>query len=521
MPTTIDATAATGLTEETLKKLEGVPLASFLERQRWFSTKHDARSAVLAEIVPLFPKYDAVFAQVDVKERESSALASYLVPIALVDKPANEQCVIAKLSSSELYLVDAAHDAGFRAVLLEYLVHGKGFAADGTQLRFTQHGAIEVARDTPSRVLSGEQSNTSIMYGDAVIVKLFRKLTAGENPDIEIGAVLTERGSTVVPALLGSATLDGDRGPTALAMAQSVVHGARDLWAYVSEQLKALCADAGARPFVDEAETLGRTTRDLHEALATVTDQRAFTPALATHDDVIRWCSAIRREIQDTAALLSRTSLPSGDRNGVPSREQIIAQGAADIERHEAVLQDIAALESVSYLDAGLTIRHHGDYHLGQVLRDNGGKLYIIDFEGEPSRPLAERRALHSPLRDVAGMLRSFGYASAIAASTCASSTSPLPWADALKRTSEWEREAREAFMRGYSSVRSDLLPGDSKTVERLVRLFAIEKAFYELRYELAFRRDWIWVPMRGISELVRDSVQSTRRPSDGAAAAL
>lgn len=511
MATTIEASAANGLTADTLAKLDGVPLASFLERQRWFSTKHDARTATLTEIVPLFPKYDAVFAQVEVKERGGSAIASYLLPIALVDKPANDACVIAKLSQGELYLVDAAHDAGFRTVLLDYLSSGTKFQNDGTQLRFEHYAPFDLPRDTSSRVLSGEQSNTSIVYGDALIVKLFRKLTAGENPDIEIGALLTERGSAVSPALVGSATLDGDRGPTALAMAQRLVPGARDLWAHVTDQLKALCTNAGSQPFIDEAETLGRTTRELHEVLASVTDQRAFAPARATHDDVVRWCSAIRREIQDTVTLLARTpNLPAGDSNAAPSREQITAQGLADIEQHDAILADIAALENAGELDAGLTIRHHGDYHLGQVLRDSGGHLYIIDFEGEPSRPLAERRALHSPLRDVAGMLRSFAYAACITASNCASSSEPLPWADALQRSSAWESAACDAFMRGYLATSSETLPRDTATTERLVRLFAIEKAFYELRYELGFRRDWVWVPMRGISALARGSVVRT-----------
>ncbi|MBC7793566.1 MAG: hypothetical protein H7Z43_07645, partial [Clostridia bacterium] len=488
MATTIEATAEQGLNDVTLAKLEGVPLASFLARQRWFSTKHDPRSAKLSEIVQLFPKYDAVFAQVDVKEQEGAASATYLLPIALVEKPQNESSIIAKLSGSELYLVDAAHDPGFRAALLDCLVHGYKFVSDGTQLRFNKHREMDLPRDMPSKVASGEQSNTSIIYGDELIVKLFRKLTPGENPDIEIGALLTERGSDVVPALVGSATLDGDRGPTALAMAQKLVPGARDLWAYVTDQLKGLSTSEAALPFIAEAEELGRTTRTLHEALAGVTNQRAFTPARATHDDVVRWCSAIRREIQDSAALLRRTLLPTNDRDPGPSREQLIAQGAADIEHPDIILRDIAILENSQSLDAGLVIRHHGDYHLGQVLRDGGGKLYIIDFEGEPSRPLAERRALHSPLRDVAGMLRSFAYAGSIAASHCASSQTPLSWADALERSSLWERAARDAFMRGYLAVSSPTLPSDAETVERLVRLFAIEKAFYELRYELAFR---------------------------------
>ncbi len=534
MATTIEATAATALATDTLKQLEGAAFAEFLQRQRWFSSRHDPASAVLAEVVPLFPSCDAVLTQLDVRERHGTAVASYLVPLSLTDRAVDEAVVVARLKTAtgELSLVDAPHCPVFREALLKYLVDGRRFTTDGTQLRFVKYAPIDIDAATPSRVVDAEQTNTSVIYGEALILKLFRKLTAGENPDIEIGSYLTRRGASFVPALLGSAILDGDRGPTALLMAQRLVPDARDLWDYVMSRVPEL--RDGKEPCVDEAETLGRVTRELHEQLAQATERHAFAPSRATQEDLVRWGSAIRHEVSDSIALLKRTDFAAAS----GPREQLIAEGLRDLDHHDAVLRDITVLEQAGNADMGLAIRHHGDYHLGQVLRAPDGQLYIIDFEGEPTRPLAERRALHSPLRDVAGMLRSFAYAAAVAALDLSgggpevsqatqpatradqaegTSTPFLPWDKALLRASNWERRLRASFMQGYLRAESETLPRDAATIERLIRLFEIEKTFYELRYELTHRPAWVWVPMRGISEIVRRTRESSRRPSGDA----
>lgn len=514
MATTIEATAATALATDTLKQLEGAPLAAFLKGQRWFSSKHDPDTAVLAEVIPLFPAVDAVLAQVDVRDRqEASAIASYLVPMALVSQAPDDKHLIAnvKLGGSTCWLIDAPHDPAFREALLKFLIDGRRLTTDGTQLRFDKYVTLVMDPATPSKVASAEQSNTSIVYGDTLIVKLFRKLTPGENPDIEIGSYLTKRGADFVPALVGSATIDGDRGPTALLMAQSLVPQAVDLWGYLMSRIPEL--RVSGEPFVDEAKRLGEITRELHEQLAQAGDRHAFEPVKATKEDVVRWCSAIRHEVSDSIALLKRTDF------GGPAdaRDQIVAQGLRDLEHHDAILRDVSALEQTAQQDLGLTIRHHGDYHLGQVLRGPDGDLFIIDFEGEPTRPLAERRRLHSALRDVAGMLRSFAYASAMAALTISSGEGALDWETALYRAGNWEKRLREAFMQGYLSTTSATLPADSVTLDRLVRLFEIEKTFYELRYELTHRPDWVWVPLRGVSEIVREALKNGRRPSGDA----
>ena len=409
----IHAAARAALTRETLKQLEGVPLSTFLSRQRWFSAKHDATTATFGTIVPLFPTCDAVLALIHVRDTHKSAIASYFVPMALTQSPVNEQVVIARLTTSGgiLAIVDAVHDASFRQSLIGYVGDERSFTNEGTQVHFRRYADLGTdSGPMTSKVSTAQQTNTSIIYGDAIIVKLFRELAMGVNPDIEIGAYLAERHSTVTPAFVGSGTIDGDRGPSALLMAQRLVPGARDCWEYVTDRLYELGGGA-SMPFIDEAARLGRTTRQMHEDLAAETDNDAFRPVRGTREDLERWCSTIRHELADTTALLQRTDM------GRYKHQSIIAQGVGDVLEHADALQhDLTILENVSNSDIGLTIRHHGDYHLGQVLRDPNGTFYIIDFEGEPARPLAERRAMHSALRDVAGMMRSFAYAASSAA---------------------------------------------------------------------------------------------------------
>jgi trehalose synthase-fused probable maltokinase len=180
---------------------------------------------------------------------------------------------------------------------------------------------------------------------------------------------------------------------------------------------------------------------------------------------------------------------------GVGRLPRELVSGAWAIARRGAVFEQRAG-EAARELsaDAGSKTRVHGDYHLGQVLRSGPGEFFIIDFEGEPARPLAERRARHSPLRDVAGMLRSFAYAAA------AASGGPGD-----ERAASWERTAREGFLRGYlreTSAATGLLPQSAENTQRLITLFETEKVFYELQYELDHRPDWVWIPLRGIATL-------------------
>jgi len=234
-------------------------------------------------------------------------------------------------------------------------------------------------------------------------------------------------------------------------------------------------------PFEAEAEQLGAITTELHRALATPTDDPAFAPRDATAADVARWAGGVRRSVEQGFALLDRLA-PALDARSRPLALAACTRRMDALAKLDDILHALGGPSA-----AGILSRHHGDYHLGQVLRTDRDWM-IIDFEGEPARPLAERRALNSPARDVAGMLRSFAYAAATAASHNDADR---------ERAAQWEAMARAAFLRGY---------GDT-SAPALIELFELEKLFYELAYELNNRPTWAWIPLLGIEKMLAPSV--------------
>ncbi|GJG85137.1 aminoglycoside phosphotransferase [Gemmatimonadetes bacterium T265] len=372
---------------------------------------------------------------------------------------------------------DATFDAEFRLRLLDALRGAAAFAGDAVVARAPDPDAIPSVRT--SRVGTVEQSNTSIVYDGAIILKLFRRVEVGENPDVEIGRFLTERGFAHVPRLYGTVTLRRAGGEATIAMAQALVPGAEDAWAYaVRAAGDALGGRADAAAYAAEAGRLGAVTRALHDALAGDAAHADFAPEPARLDDVRRWAAGAHAayDAMHVAADAAGTRLPGAvlDRAGALAPVDAAAAEAGD--------------------DAGTAIRHHGDYHLGQVLRAADGRLFVVDFEGEPARPLAERRRKHSPLRDVAGMLRSFAYAAAFAARERATDAA---------HGAAWERAARDAFVAAYFGPGpAPYLPRARAHADALVRLFELEKLFYELRYELQNRPDWVGIPLAGLARL-------------------
>jgi len=312
----------------------------------------------------------------------------------------------------------------------------------------------DLAADAPARRLAGEQSNTSVIFGDSLIVKHFRRLAAGINPDVEVTGFLTERTSfRATPRLAGSLEYRDATGAWTLAMAQELVGDARDGWRWLLGRLAA--GDAALGPLA----ALGRRTAELHLALASDPSEPAFAPERITAADVGAWTEAVQRQL-DTA----RAALGEHVPDGVPARV------------------DTAGLAG---LVGAVRLRHHGDFHLGQTLAIRDGEDFaIIDFEGEPLRPLAERRQKHTPLRDVAGLLRSLGYAAAGA---------PAP--------AGWEAAAREAFLTAYRTTAGSapFLPATAAALGQALAVLEVEKAAYEIVYEANNRPDWVAIPVRGL----------------------
>lgn len=519
------------LTLPVLEGLAGEPLVSFLRPRRWFGEK--AATLVGADarfvgVVPL-PWDDGRFAIARLEVGGEGGIRSYQLPLALrragdpLPDDARPPAALARVvwPGGDGELVDAVDDARFLRHLADVFAKGESFGGDGARWVVEPLGAtrLVVPEHTPIRVGSAEQSNTSILFGEEAILKLYRRLEPGEHPDLEVTRFLTlDARFTHTPTLLGVVRFElgeGNAETIVAGMLQEIVPRARDAWADALARGAAYFGAAsggkgGGEPvhgFEADAERLGAITREMHEALASDDDAPAFAPEPATHDDVERWAEGARRSIDESIVLLER-QLAAGalPKDRVPEAQALARRRAHYHQWVEELVNDIGD-------DAGFRIRVHGDYHLGQLLRTASDDFMIIDFEGEPARSLAARREKGSPLRDVAGMLRSFAYA---AATLAMRHGQQLDLATREIRGGRWERVARDAFLRGYLGGGGErehregsehdepgILPEEPANVTRLLALFETEKAFYELAYELNNRPDWAWIPMRGISKLL------------------
>jgi maltokinase len=317
------------------------------------------------------------------------------------------------------------------------------------------------------RPIGSEQSNSSVVFDERLVLKLYRRLDAGVNPELELLRFLTERGFPSIASLEGWAARTGQLLDATLAIVQEYVHGECDGWSLALATLR-----DGGESFLPRARRLGEVTGALHSALASDAGDPSFSPEEPTDETVALLVATIDEGIEQ--AFLS---LPDD-----PALEPIAGRG-------DEVRERLLMIGQVG--PVGRLIRHHGDYHLGQVLW-TGDDWIVLDFEGEPARPLAERRRKRSPLRDVAGMLRSFAYAASAAEIELGA---PPP--------AEWAARVREEFLDGYfGEVDVGLLP-PVEARERVLALFELEKAVYELRYELGHRPDWVAIPVSAIVRLL------------------
>jgi len=352
---------------------------------------------------------------------------------------------------------------------------------DGTTLP-TERGGALVFRPThvfhsvpadrlePVAPLRGEQSNTSLRFGDALMLKLFRRLQFGPNPDVEIGWFLTEHtGFAGTPPVAGSLTYVNPAGEeAALILLQRFERNRGDAWTTMLARVRGVLDGS-----VDVVETLssvgglGATTAQLHVALASGSGD--FAPDVISSHDIEDWTAMVDIEV----------------------RVVLDALATRDIRVGSGALRQ--RLEGLAALEGSLKTRHHGDYHLGQVLERDDGTYAIIDFEGEPSRPMAQRREKRSPLRDVAGMLRSFDYARHAALRSFSNDGTGGSRAGAAE---DWYQAARDAFLDAYASV-ARVHPGlVPREIAPPLAALELEKAAYEVLYELNNRPDWLPIPL-------------------------
>jgi maltose alpha-D-glucosyltransferase/alpha-amylase len=549
-----DQKIATMLNESGLELLSSL-LPEYIAKQRWFGGKsHTIRAARILATLPI--EETSVIAIVEVSYEEA-AIDLYQVPLGIATKDqaailqiSSPRAVIATLDrdSQELVLFDASASTTFQAALLQRIVEASGGkvppaatsetsgfraavgeygSATSSDLEATRSAGLDPKRfeDVPSRVSSAEQSNTSILYDDLGIMKLFRHLTLGENPDVEITRFLTEVAQFQhIPPYLGDLHRASDG--TTLAFLQTFAPNQGDGWAWTLSELSrfydsvATCPEPkmpGKSPsfispsraseeilqhasgYIAAAELIGQRTAELHLALATPTELAAFRAEAYTSEDLGTDRQRITQQVTMALEALER-SLPNIPHEATSAADELLAQ-------RNAILGRVQSLDGDPSL-YGQRIRIHGDYHLGQLLLTSSKTqpdFLIVDFEGEPARSLEERRQKQSTLRDVAGMLRSFSYASRAAMqatqSRSGSSASSLQiWATA------WENAAGSAFLRGYrasAEANPSLFP-QAKEAQTMLLALLLEKASYELLYELNNRPAWLLIPLEGLLSIAK-----------------
>ncbi len=520
-----------GMAERMRQQLETDTLPRFIERQRWYASKGSSieRARLVDHVVweTQGSNWLLPILQLD----GPSEVSSYFTPLALAWEEQDEEG-LHRLSHAALAKVrqqanvgvmgDAYFDQAFSHALVAAIGNSLALTTANGQLRFKPTAAFaSVAVDVAGLAVSrpgGHSSNTVVALGDILFLKGYRRLREGVNPELEMGRYLTDEVAyTHSVPVLGALEYFGNDGQVmTLALVQSHVANQGDGWAYtldyLERHLEGLGDGVGLESPVDEAgdihggflalvSVLGQRTAELHQALARSTGHAAFDPEPLTAEDVVFMHMRAAREADTTLELL-RTHM---DR--LPIAVQPMAQSVLALqgELHNRLTGDGL------HADGGIKTRYHGDYHLGQVLV-TGHDFVIIDFEGEPARSFAERRAKGSPLRDVAGMLRSFSYArwSALRR-VSANGAVAARFADAAH---EWERATRAAFLQAYATSQATGAAHGASNAD-LLSLFELEKALYELRYEINNRADWTAVPLLGILALLQtearaDPAQST-----------
>ena len=505
---------------DTVGVLEAL-LPSALLSARWYGGKARTIAGVhINEAIPLPTDINSmVLIFIDVSYKDGGHDVYTMVLTASFGEPAvqmqkaHPDAVLAELTIAGRsgdrrgLLHDALADHACAGALLCAVRRGNALQGENGKLvaSFTPafSTALVEAASRESFVMQGEQSNTSVRFNRHAMLKLYRRLVPGLNPDLEIGRALTAAGYTHSPAVLGSLEYAG-RGqePATVAIVHRFIENQGDAWRFTLSELDGILADSSGpamcagSAYADTAALLGRRTAELHLALTQDTVDPAFVPEPCGPD---YWQSLRDRmicSVDDALALLDRRLHDLDE----PNRRL-----ATLVLESKALL--LSRLEAPGKRNPqAVRIRCHGDFHLGQILY-TGRDFIIIDFEGEPARPLPARRAKHVPLLDVAGMIRSFHYA----ASTALDRAGRRPDADERRseleqRMGQWYRSAVDSFLTGYaeSAGKAPFLPEKSEDRDMLLDAYLIEKACYELSYELNNRPSWVGIPMNGLLQLIQ-----------------
>lgn len=499
-------------------------LPEFLVQRRWFRAKSRQIQRVSVQDVILAGSADCyiVFTSVAYAAGEPD---DYVLTLKFSGKTSESAVASYRAGDGTTgYVSDALFSADFRDSLLDLIRTQGTLKGNHGDLVASHTSALATTAKNKTRLDSfvshAEQSNSSIIFGDQFILKIFRKVEQGINPDIEIGAFLTERAFRHTPAVLGTLEYRSNTQSESYAVAilQQFVPNQGDAWKYTLESLsgffkRALALRDGPPrlpathplslanepvpqeqaeligPYLESAALLGERTAEMHAALADPSAAGDFLPEEFSSEDAAHLRADLSKEIDSTFALLRHA--PASEKS-----TRLLASEQKLRDRFSALTaQPIHAVR----------IRFHGDYHLGQVLY-TGNDFMIIDFEGEPARPLSERRSKALAMRDVAGMIRSFQYAAYAALFGQVPGIQPdSANKDAIERWADfWASHASAALLNGYFRKAQDLpfLPASGEQRKLLLDAFLLHKALYEVAYEINNRPDWVDIPLRGILSL-------------------
>ena len=509
-------------------------LPGYVSARRWYRTKTKrVQSARITAAFPLANGADTariVIAELLLDDGERD---TYVVPLAFVSseeathlRARRPQALVLPLrvtggtrEAREGFVVDALALPSFLDEVLAAIARGAVLEDAGATLVFHSIGSVEPDGLT-ARPVESEQTNTSVLFGERYVGKIVRKLDAGESPDLELGSFLTDARYRHTPALHGWVELRrGEGPPSTVGLLHAFVPNRGDAWTHALEVLDEWLASASDRDAAPPrlppgdlvtrassalpqeaasalgsygplAEKLGRRVGEMHVALASRPDEPAFAPVDLDRETRARLAEAARSDLKRALDALGARGAAISD----PARQSLAAIRAG-VRRIDARLTQAARLR-----DAGVKMRVHGDLHLGQVLF-TGDDFVLIDFEGEPARTLEERKAKRSPLVDVAGMLRSFHYASVSALRSRAESARAglAPWA------SFWHRAVASSFVRGWLAAVSGttVVPADPASTRCLLDLYLFEKGIYEVSYEMNNRPEWVDIPLEGLREIL------------------
>ena len=453
---------------DTLTALDPMALRDWVERQRWYASKSRHVTQVdLLEAAMLGDEPPLLVLALLQTGFATGTHELYSLPLGM--RPADSDGPEAITETGGWVVYDALADPDLGRVLLRSVDEtGELETEDG---RFSFHlvdQRLNLAEDAPVRPMGVEQSNSSLVFDERVVAKLFRKLEPGLNPELEMLRFLTAHAFENVAPLYGWAEYEGGSLLATLAVVQRFFPDGADGWELALDEIT-----SEPEALLERLAALGEATAGMHSVLASDATDPAFAPEEPSQEALSLLTATVDEDIE---RVFSR--LPDE-----PALAPIAGWGQ-DVQEQLAMLAKVGT--------GGRVIRTHGDYHLGQTLLTPRGWV-ILDFEGEPARSLPERRQKRSPLRDVAGMLRSFAYVASAAQIQ-----------RGVEAPENWEERARETFLAHYlAKVEPSLLPHGEQAIANLLAVFELEKAVYELGYELDNRPDWVSIPVEGIKRLL------------------